>query len=123
MLAGCAAASSAPANSDVLNAILDDPANHDGAIVELSIYPLDIDPEVEVPRESYVICWEPCALEIFDGSFFSVIRPAVPGTYDGMTGDQRVTLTAAFNAVCVQQEMACSPHVHFLFEELPARGE
>lgn len=123
MLASCVSASSEPANSDVLNAIFDDPANHDGAIVELSIYPLDVDPERERPRESYVICWEPCDLETFDGSFFSVLRPATPGTYDGMTGNQRVTLTAAFNAVCAQQELTCSPHVHFVFEEVPARSE
>ena len=123
MLASCESASSEPANSDVLNAIFDDPANHDGAVVELSIYPLDVDPDWGRPRESYAICWEPCDLSTFEGSFFSVIRPAVPGTYDGMTGDQRVTLTASFNAICVQQELACSPHVNFIFEEVPARSE
>ncbi|MEN0651521.1 MULTISPECIES: hypothetical protein [Hyphobacterium] len=122
-LANCAASTSARANDDFLNAILNDPANHDGVIVELSIYPLDVDPESTRPRESYVICWEPCALETFDGSLFSVIRPAVPGAYDGMSGDERVTLTAVFNAVCMQQELACSPHVHFIFEEIPASGD
>jgi hypothetical protein len=98
LLASCSAGTSV----DATIAVLDDPARHDGKIIELDVYPFDL---VHDP-ERYVACLDHCSLTQAQ-RVVTRLAAKESGRYDGFTGSERVRVTVRIDAGCYQPGSTC----------------
>jgi len=98
-------------SSDPLRDVWDNPLRHEGDTFEVIFYPRDYG-----SSESYTMCFEPCS-QLRASRELAVIRPALPGRFDGADGQHQVTMHVTFRAECFRPHALCG-HTPYVFEEV-----
>lgn len=96
--------------------IIERPLEHDGQVIQITIYPYDL----FGADNRYIMCFSPCDRAEAEERQL-VIYTETPGAFSGMSGQEAVSITARFSAACFQPESVCLAHRPYVFHEVQAR--